>query len=155
MKASHSAFGAVLVLGLLCGTAPASGQAMGPEWLTFERAVSRSAVSGKRLMVYVQAEWCTWCRKLEREVFGSEAVRDRLAETFEVSRLDFDDKIGTYRYADRLISPAELAALLGAESVPTVIFLEPDGTYLTRVEGYVDELAFTNVLDYLNATASR
>lgn len=160
MKPNRSAYGVVLILGLFLGAAPASGQAVEtaevrePEWLTFDRAVSRTAVSGKRLMIYVQAEWCTWCRKLEREVFGSEPVRDQLARSFEVSRLDLDDQAETYRYAGRLISPSELADLLGAESVPAVIFLEPDGTYLTRIEGFVDEETFTGVLDYLNTKAS-
>ena len=97
-----------------------------------EPALAEARTSGRLVLVDAFAEWCGWCRKLEREVFPQPAFQD-LAREFVLLRVDVQDGgEGT-----------ELAATWGASALPTLLLLEPSGAFAGAVSGYfpADELA--------------
>jgi thiol-disulfide isomerase/thioredoxin len=121
---------------LLAATAVASAALEGQEPPLWQRriepAMAAARSAGRLVLVDAYADWCGWCEKLEREVFPHPAFR-ALARDLVLLRVDVEDGgEGT-----------ELAETYGATSLPTLILLEPSGTFVGSVSGFApaEELA--------------
>jgi thiol-disulfide isomerase/thioredoxin len=97
-----------------------------PRWeRRVESAMARARAAGQLVLVDAYAEWCGWCKRLEREVFPDPAFVE-LARELVLLRVDVEDGgEGT-----------ELAETYGAASLPTLILLEPSGAYVGAVTGF-------------------
>jgi thiol-disulfide isomerase/thioredoxin len=92
-------------------------------WKTYEEARGAATSSGKPLLVDFTAEWCGFCKKLDRETFGNEQVILLLREHFTTARVDVDKE-------------ADLAKKFGVTGIPVVLFLSPRGAELLRIVGF-------------------
>jgi thiol-disulfide isomerase/thioredoxin len=97
---------------------------------SFEEALATARKAKKNIMVDVYATWCGPCKKQKAEVFETD---DGLALTQSLVtwRVDFD-------------APAtrKLMERWNVLSLPTILFLRPDGTEIDRIEGYDDKKSF-------------
>lgn len=78
--------------------------------------------SKKPLMVDFYAEWCHWCKKLDKDVY-TDAQVSALAKEFVCVKVD-TDKAG----AD--------ASKYGVQGLPTIVFMNADGTVIDKIVGY-------------------
>lgn len=105
---------------------PAPARAEGVRWqaLSVEEALAEAGRRDGRVLVKFDAEWCSYCRTLDAEVFqtryGAALTEDMIAVSF-----DFDDP------DNRAL--VERYVVLG---LPTVLVLAPDGTQVGRIQGY-------------------
>jgi thiol-disulfide isomerase/thioredoxin len=108
---------------LLAGPAHASGP------LTWshdpQAAFATAKSSGKLLLVDAYADWCGWCKKLERDVFPDPRFVE-VARDFVLLRIDVEDGAEGSRMADEY----------GADSLPTLLLLEPSGALAGVVTGF-------------------
>ncbi len=132
---------------------PADGPAL--EWLDFGDALRAAEKSGRLVIVDVYAPWCPWCARLQQEVYALDEVGLFLTENFETARLNIDDEEKSISFKGYDLSPSELAAGLGAEATPTIVFLTEAGDYITRVPGFVEAEEFMHILKYMSAGAYR
>lgn len=114
---------AATLVALVAGAAAAS---QAPGWASDPKAAFAAAKKADQLvLVDAYADWCGWCKVLEREVFPHPeflaATRD-----FVKLRVDVEDGGEGTAIADRY----------GAWSLPTLLILEPDGALIGTVEGY-------------------
>ena len=121
-----------LVLSLAGGAWAGPGKGKGVRFLdgSFEEALAAARAQGKNLLVDVYASWCPPCKKQTAEVFETD---DGLALTSNLVawHVDFD--------------APETRALMerwNILSLPTVLFLRPDGSEIDRIEGYDDKASF-------------
>jgi thioredoxin-like negative regulator of GroEL len=100
---------------------PAAG-----EWLVDVAAARALAErAGKPILVDLWAEWCTWCKRLEQDVFSTPVFRE-FAEGFVLLRVDTEDGgEGT-----RLMEDFEVASL------PTTLILTHDLIKVGELQGY-------------------
>jgi YHS domain-containing protein/thiol-disulfide isomerase/thioredoxin len=98
----------------------------------FDTALAEARRLNRPLLVHFYADWCGPCRQMEQNVLHREQVQR------ELRRLVVPVKVN----ADR--SPA-VAERYHIESLPTDLFLEPDGTPIVESTGY------RGINDYLNA----
>ena len=85
------------------------------------------AEAGRRdtvVMIEFYAEWCNWCRRLEADTFTAPAIRRELEQIVSLRR-------------DAEKDGADLAARFGVDSYPTMIFLDPTGSEMDRIIGYL------------------
>jgi thiol-disulfide isomerase/thioredoxin len=95
-------------------------------WSTEPKAAFAAAKKADQLvLVDAYAEWCGWCKVLEREVFPHPEF---LAATRDFVKLRIDVEDGA--------EGSELADRYGAWSLPTLLILEPSGALVGVVEGY-------------------
>lgn len=95
-------------------------------WSTDPRAAFAAAKKADQLLlVDAYADWCGWCKVLEREVFPHPEF---LAATSDFVKLRIDVEDGA--------EGSELADRYGAWSLPTLLILEPSGALVGVVEGY-------------------
>jgi thiol:disulfide interchange protein len=82
----------------------------------------------KRLPVFVEfhAEWCAPCKIMEEELFTQEAIFVYFNSFFINFRTNYDAESGR-----------ALADIYEVKSLPTILFLDPQGVVLERHSGSV------------------
>jgi len=93
------------------------------------KALAEAKASNKLVFADFTASWCTWCMKMNREVFSTDEVATALEPVVCVS-IDYDKQRDT---ADRYLVGKQL---------PVVIWFNPDGTVRERIEAFQGKDAF-------------
>lgn len=89
----------------------------------YAKAVEEAARTSKPILADFEADWCGWCKKLDRETFGNGDVI-KLVETFFVPvRIDTDHE-------------PKISARFAVKGLPTILLLSPDGKELRRLSGF-------------------
>ena len=103
---------------------PRSGSGVTFTKLGFDEALGKARSGKTLLMVDVYTDWCGWCKKLDRDVFADERVG---SATKSLVAIRLDAERGGEKVAEKF----------RIEGFPTVLFLNPDGEIVSRVNGYV------------------
>jgi len=111
-------------------------RADGLEWLgDLESAKDRAKQENKFIMLYFSgSDWCSWCKKLNGEVFDHPDFADFARTNFVLVAVDFP----RWRPIGHLQLQGNLALQKNfhVSSYPTVVVLTPDGQEIHRL-GYV------------------
>lgn len=145
----------LLALGLLTlgiGTSSTFAQTeLPPE--SFENVIETAEEEKKPILVEIYASWCPYCQRMQETVYADAAVQDYLDSQFTYVRLNSDTTAGTHRYQNRTFSSKQLATVLGAQGVPTTVFLKPDGTPIARQPGFIKRPTFLTMLRFIGSGA--
>lgn len=96
---------------------------------SLDKALAEAKSSNKLVFADFGASWCTWCMKMNREVFSTDEVAGALEPVICVS-IDYDKQRET---ADRYLVGKDL---------PVVIWFNPDGTVRERIEFFQSKDVF-------------
>ncbi|QDU37043.1 Thioredoxin [Maioricimonas rarisocia] len=108
------------VLLLLCATA----QAADDVWMTdFDAARKRAEELQRPMLIHFGADWCGPCRQMERNVLHTARVKEQISSSVVAVVVNVDKQ-------------PKLAARFGVTSLPTDLFIEPDGKRLMQSTGY-------------------
>jgi len=114
-----------------------AGAADAPRWLTsVDEALTLAAKGDRLILVDLYAEWCGWCKVLEKDVFSSEEFKAWAAD-FVLLRVDVDDGAGG----------SALQARFGAFSLPTTILMDSHRVRIASVAGYARTAEFLGRLE--------
>jgi thioredoxin-like negative regulator of GroEL len=117
----------------LCG---ARTFAIGIAWEPgFDTAQRKSRVTDKPLMVDFWAEWCGWCHELDRTTYMDREVV-KIAGGFVAVKVDTEG--GRTEMA--------VAVRYRVDSLPTILFLTPQGRVIVRLNGFQRPAQFARVL---------
>lgn len=118
---------------------PAAGGGIAFAQASFDEALAQARDEKRLLLVDVYTDWCGWCKKLDREVFGdarvAEAARDLVAVRVNAEK-------GGEKVAERY----------DVQGYPTVLFVDGSGNVVKRVDGYVDVAEMIQILSSLPNT---
>lgn len=90
-------------------------------------AFKQAAAEGKNVFLYLEADWCGYCRKLEDETFTDPRVIDEAGEAFIWVKLDGDTDPDGQRFKDKF----------NVRGYPALILLDSNEEELDRIAGYV------------------
>lgn len=110
----------------------------------FEEALRKAQKYGKPLVVDFWADWCTWCERLDQNTYADPAVV-RKAQDFVAVKVNTE---GSRK-------EVEVAVRYHVTSLPTIVFLSPEGRQLGRVNGFQGPGIFPRTLDEVQARARR
>lgn len=107
-------------------------------WLTdWAAAKAQAASEGKHLLVnFSGSDWCTWCIRLDREVFSQEAFLAKAREKFVLVLVDFPED-ASHQTPELKQQNEALQEQFGIEGFPTVFLAKADGTPFAQT-GYQD-----------------
>lgn len=108
-------------------------------WVTdFSKALTEAKQSSKPIFVDVYAEWCTWCHKLDKEVYSDPKFTDYM-KNYVLARIDSEDGgQGT-----------DVAQKYDIDSLPTMIVLNSQGKVLDRITGFMTTPKLIEELEYV------
>lgn len=111
----------------LCLLAAASPATAAPTWFDrAEPAFAEAKKSGRLVLVDLYADWCGWCKTMDKEVFSTPAF-ESFAAKFVLLRVDVEDG-------------AEGAAIqrrFRAESLPTLLLLDGKRAFVGDIQGFL------------------
>ncbi len=91
---------------------------------TYQSALRASTEENKILMIDFYTSWCGPCKKLDKEVYGSEDFYP-YTQMLACVKVDFETKEG-----------AELGKEYDVSTFPTVVFIDPQGNEIERITSY-------------------
>ena len=128
-------------------------------WVTVAKADSlREAGSTRPFYVYLQTEWCTFCREEERTTFCDSELVAYVNAHFtavwfnseDTARVRFNGKVYQRRFCDGFLLN-EFAYDISHKNVhfPGNVYLLPDGAYFASSGGYQSAYQLLTCLSYL------
>jgi thioredoxin-related protein len=127
-----------LFLGLLMCGVLLSVQAADLVWQTdMPKALAQAKAENKLVLAdFTGSDWCSWCKKLEKDTFSKPDFAAYAKTNLVLVRLDYPNQVP--QSAELKAANAALAKQFKIEGYPTVIALKPDATTVWRVDGYLE-----------------
>lgn len=86
-------------------------------------ARSQQKKTGRPILVYVTADYCGHCRRMERDTWSNPDVAQQISENFIALKLDAEKH-------------EELVSKLGVKGLPSTLIVDADGTGSDTIVGY-------------------
>ncbi len=106
-------------------------------WKDYTPGMAMAANKGKPIFLYFHAPWCGYCTKLKETTFKDQKILAYLENNFVSVQVDTDQN-------------QVLSDEWKVKGLPTMWFLEPDGTKINSIPGYVDSSQLLLILRYIH-----
>lgn len=136
------------ILLFLMLTAISFTSAKEPQWKSFDEGLKQAKLTGKKVLVDVYTDWCSWCKKMDANTYADKKVSEYLNKNFVIIKLNAEGD-GTITYSGEKISPAQFAQGMGVSGYPATLFLKSDGQPITLLPGYSEADMFIHVLTFI------
>lgn len=122
------------------------------DWKPLEEAMELAAENDKKVLVYANAVWCTYCKKMEKEVFTQESVQEITKEHFYSVWMDIesDEKL-TFR--DQEMTQIQFSRAMRVTGTPTFIFFDSEGEIIAGQPGFIPEDLYLQILEFVGSDA--
>jgi thioredoxin-related protein len=117
-------------------------------WVSWNTGLRRAADTQRPVLVDVYTDWCGWCKRMDRDVYGRGDVQEYLSRHFVTVRLNAESPEAA-NYEGRQYTGRSLAMRFKISGYPTTIFLRSGGEHLVNVPGYVPADQFLLLLRYI------
>ena len=147
-KSTHVILSVLLTLLFIsANTIPSEAQS-GIDWTELANAQERSIDNNKIVFVFVEAEWCGFCKRMKRDVFPNPKVLDLMLDKYYNVLIDLESK-NKITFNGETMTEREFARSMEVKQTPTMIFLDSEGEELGRQPGYLDKDDLYKLLRYV------
>jgi thioredoxin-related protein len=120
-------------------------------WYGFNDGMKLALAQKKPMVIDFFADWCVWCKKMDKEVFSDPGVAQRLKDDFICIRIFTDKDLNeTLRYKKHVLSKPEFSSMVGIQGLPTVLFMDRNADLITKIPGYIKKDVFLPLLGYIS-----
>ena len=116
---------------LLAGTACSTGDTVEGAGISWQpdvyTAFKTSSQEDKPVLLYLNADWCGYCRKMEAETFTDPEVLKELGDAFLWVKLDGDVDSDGQRFKSKF----------NVRGYPAIFLLDSEENELDRIAGYL------------------
>ena len=107
------------------------------DWKDYTPGMALAGKGSKSIFLYFHAPWCSYCTKLKKTTFKNKKILAYLEKNFVSIQVDTDQN-------------QALSSEWKVKGLPTLWFLEPDGTKINSIPGYLDAAQLLLVLKYIH-----
>ena len=107
------------------------------KWYSFKEGVNLGKSQGKKIFVTFYADWCGYCKKMDQTTFNNPTVVDYINTNYVTVKVNSDQE-------------KQLAKEYRVSGLPTHFFLEPSGTPITSLPGFLTPEQFLPILKYIS-----
>lgn len=127
---------AALVISGWAGGWSAVALAAKPGWLeNYEAAKTRAAAEGKHILLdFTGSDWCSWCVKIDKEIFTKPDFKAFSSKNLVLVELDFPQ--GKELPAAVKAQNDSLGRQFKVDGYPTLVLLDPAGKEVGRWVGF-------------------
>ena len=120
----------------------------GIKWVSLEEAQVQAAETGKKVLIFGYADWCTYCLKMRKETYPDEKVREALYSEFIPVQLNGESE-KEVTFNGETYASWELGQYLRLSSFPTHYFIDPSGEILGAQPGFIPAEVFAPLISYV------
>ncbi len=120
-------------------------------WMNYADGMEKAGVEGKYVLVDFWTSWCHWCKVMDKDTYGDEAVQALLMESFVIIKVDAESE--ATQGAVEAPSGVELAREFQVSSYPTTWFTDATGKKIAPLPGFSPPEQFLVVLDFIASGA--
>jgi thioredoxin-related protein len=106
-------------------------------WYAYKDGMTQGKKNGKKIFINFRADWCGWCRKMEKDTLKDPLVVSYLNKNFISIKVDTDKQ-------------KDLAEKYGVRGLPLNWFIEGNGEPIGSRPGYIDAEMLLSILKSLN-----
>lgn len=121
-------------------------------WYSLEEAQKLAKENDKKVLVYAEAVWCTYCKKMEKEVFPKQEVIESLAKYYYPVRVDIESDKKMVFNGDP-ITGSQFAQKYRVRGTPTTFFINKEGQILGAQPGFIPADTFVTLLAFVGSDA--
>jgi thiol-disulfide isomerase/thioredoxin len=114
-------------------------------WYSFDEGIALAQQTNKKLLIDVYTDWCSWCKKMDKEVYTNPDVKAVLQSHFIAVKLNAESS-RELTYKGRRLTEMTIAREMGVNGYPTTVFLYSNSEPLTKVAGYIQSEDFVKLL---------
>jgi thioredoxin-related protein len=127
-------------------------------WLSWEEAIRENAKNPKPIFVDVYTDWCSWCKKMDKETFKDKTVIKYMNEHFHCVKFDAEQKeMIKYKgnkyeytiYGKGGYNALALALLNNQPQFPYFVILNTQEQIVRRLPGYQQKSGLMSTLKSL------
>jgi thioredoxin-related protein len=108
----------------------------GVSWVKYDEGMALGKKDGKKILINFYADWCGYCKKMNKEIFTKGEAADFINQNFVPVRINTD-------------SEAQLAEAYRVSGLPTTWFLDKDGEGILNIPGYLPKEMFLSYMKFV------
>jgi len=117
-------------------------------WHSFDEGLRVASETDKPVYLFIDAKWCSWCKKMRRETFTDSEVKLAFSNLIPVT-IDGESK-EVVTYQGKSYSLAQLSRqVFAVRGFPMSVFLEPNGDIIGGMPGYIKAKDFAARANYV------
>ena len=109
-------------------------------WKDYEAAPDQSKASGKPLIIHFYADWCFWCKKMDKNTFSEESVASYINDKFIATRINAEKN-------------SDIASTFRVRGLPDTWFFTSEGESITHFSGFMPAEQFLWLLKYIESNS--
>lgn len=126
------------------------------KWMSFEEAIAANKENPKKIFIDIYTDWCSWCKKMDRDVFSDSTVAAYMNENFYCVKFNAETRDTIYYrdvkfhyFSDYKCHSLAVSLLDGKMSYPSYVILTGNEQRLKIIQGYQDKSTFLQNLKIL------
>jgi len=143
MKSNVSRLAATIFGGLLLWTVLLAGipayasDHSAIRWYSYEEGMVTGKIESKKLYIHFYADWCRYCKEMDKTTFQDAAVIAYLNANFIPIKVNFDRE-------------RQVASLYDIRPLPDNWFLASNGERISNQPGYIQPDMLIKILQYIH-----
>ncbi len=114
----------------------------GINWYGYDDGMATGKKEGKKVLISFYADWCTYCKKMDRETFSDGEVATYMNENFIPIKLNSDIE-------------KQLSKEFRVNGLPTTWFVDESGEKIQALPGYLSREMFLAFMKYIQSDSYR
>lgn len=121
-------------------------------WKSLSDAMQLAKENQKKVLVYANASWCTYCKKMEKEVFTKDDIQKLTSDYFYPVWIDIESE-DSLTFRGRKMTEMIFSRSLRVTGTPTFIFFDEEGDIISGQPGYIPQDVYAQILRYVGTDA--
>jgi thioredoxin-related protein len=118
------------------------------KWYNLDEAQELARSDNKKVFVFAEAEWCSYCKQMKREIFPKKEVQGILSNNYYPVKIDIESE-KRLNFNGKEMTEREFSKQMKLRATPTMIFLDDNGEVMGVQPGYLPENKFLALLEYV------
>lgn len=119
-------------------------------WITLDKAMALANLNHKKVLIDFMADWCIYCKKMDKEVFPQKDVQNLLSKYFYTVKINVESK-DQVTFQGKTYTKEQFAQAFGVSGLPTYLFIDSSGKAIAGQPGYIPAPDFVKILSYIGS----
>lgn len=117
-------------------TPKSQAETTGVSWVGYDEGMALGKKEGGKILLHFYTDSCSWCKKMEKEIFSQSDAADFINQNFVPIRVNANYE-------------KQLSEAYGVSGVPATFFLDKNGEGILSIPGYLPKEMFMPYMKYI------